>query len=52
MAANWQEIAMVDYAFKIIICALFFLPLYGVLLNYILKKMATDHKDQNHLNMV
>lgn len=52
MAANWQEIAMVDYAFKIIICALFFLPLYGVLLNYILKKMATDHKDQNHLKMV
>lgn len=52
MAANWQEIAMVDYVFKIIICALFFLPLYGVLLNYILKKMATDHKDQSHLNMV
>lgn len=51
MAANWQEIAMVDYAFKIIICALFFLPLYGILLNYILKKMATDHKDQSHLNM-
>ena len=40
MAANWLEIAIVDYFFKITICALFFLPLYGVLLNYILRKMA------------
>ncbi len=52
MAANWQEIAMVDYVFKIIICALFFLPLYGVLLNYILKKMATDHQNHNDLKTV
>ncbi|GAA5097818.1 7-cyano-7-deazaguanine/7-aminomethyl-7-deazaguanine transporter [Wohlfahrtiimonas larvae] len=51
MAANWQEIAMVDYGFKIIICALFFLPLYGVLLNYILKKMATNHQDRSDLFM-
>lgn len=43
MAANWLEIAIVDYFFKIVICAVFFLPLYGLVLNYILKKMA-DYK--------
>ncbi|WP_369308736.1 7-cyano-7-deazaguanine/7-aminomethyl-7-deazaguanine transporter [Providencia rettgeri] len=37
MAANWVEIALVDYAFKLLICMLFFLPAYGVLLNLILK---------------
>lgn len=41
MAANWQEIALVDYAFKLLICAIFFLPLYGLLLNFILKKMSS-----------
>lgn len=41
MAANWLEIAIVDYFFKIAICAVFFLPLYGILLNYILKRMAS-----------
>lgn len=40
MAANWLEIAIVDYFFKIAICAVFFLPLYGIILNYILKRMA------------
>lgn len=37
MAANWVEIALVDYAFKLTICLLFFLPAYGVLLNLILR---------------
>ncbi|EPW8573011.1 7-cyano-7-deazaguanine/7-aminomethyl-7-deazaguanine transporter [Morganella morganii] len=37
MAANWVEIALVDYSFKVIICMLFFLPAYGVLLNLILR---------------
>ncbi|APC13486.1 MULTISPECIES: 7-cyano-7-deazaguanine/7-aminomethyl-7-deazaguanine transporter [Providencia] len=37
MAANWVEIALVDYVFKLLICMLFFLPAYGVLLNLILK---------------
>ncbi len=44
MASNWLEIAMVDYFFKLLICALFFLPLYGVLLNYILKKMSQQQR--------
>ncbi|MCG4322865.1 hypothetical protein LMJ63_25470, partial [Escherichia coli] len=33
MANNWVEIALVDYSFKVMICLLFFLPMYGVLLN-------------------
>lgn len=40
MAANWVEIAIVDYAFKIAICGLFFLPLYGVVLHYLLAKLS------------
>lgn len=39
MAANWVEIAAVDYVFKIIICGLFFLPLYGVVLHYLMSKL-------------
>ncbi len=40
MSANWVEIAVVDYAFKIMICGLFFLPLYGIALHYLLAKIA------------
>ncbi|WP_392566881.1 7-cyano-7-deazaguanine/7-aminomethyl-7-deazaguanine transporter [Utexia brackfieldae] len=40
MANHWIEIATIDYSFKILICALFFLPLYGVLLNILLKKLT------------
>lgn len=40
MAENWVEIALVDYVFKLIICALFFLPMYGVLLNVLLKRLV------------
>ena len=32
MAANWVEIATVDYGFKLLISLIIFLPLYGVLL--------------------
>lgn len=38
MAENWIEIAIIDYSFKLLICGIFFLPLYGILLNIILKK--------------
>ncbi|TDB49316.1 7-cyano-7-deazaguanine/7-aminomethyl-7-deazaguanine transporter [Photorhabdus khanii] len=37
MAANWVEIGLVDYCFKLLICLLFFLPAYGISLNLILK---------------
>lgn len=40
MAQNWVEIALVDYSFKVMICMLFFLPAYGVLLNAALKHLA------------
>lgn len=40
MATHWVEIALVDYSFKVLISMLFFLPMYGVLLNIVLKKLA------------
>ena len=40
MAQNWPQIAFVDYLFKLAICALFFLPAYGVLLNLLSKKLT------------
>lgn len=40
MAEHWIEIALVDYAFKLFICLLFFLPMYGVMLNMILKRLS------------
>ncbi|UYA58375.1 7-cyano-7-deazaguanine/7-aminomethyl-7-deazaguanine transporter [Pectobacterium colocasium] len=40
MAANWVEIAMVDYAFKLLISLAFFLPMYGVMLNMVLKRLS------------
>ncbi|MEN6080843.1 7-cyano-7-deazaguanine/7-aminomethyl-7-deazaguanine transporter [Chromobacterium piscinae] len=39
MAANWVEIALVDYGFKVLICMLFFLPMYGVVLKMIVKRL-------------
>tara|TARA_B100000446_G_scaffold4170_2_gene3973 strand:+ start:218 stop:880 length:663 start_codon:yes stop_codon:yes gene_type:complete len=33
MAANWVEIATVDYVFKLLISVAMFVPLYGILLN-------------------
>ncbi|WP_298644771.1 7-cyano-7-deazaguanine/7-aminomethyl-7-deazaguanine transporter [uncultured Cardiobacterium sp.] len=44
MAAHWQEIALVDYAWKITICALFFLPAYGILLRYLTARLTTLHR--------
>ena len=40
MADHWVEIALVDYSFKVLICMVFFLPAYGVLLNAALKRLA------------
>jgi len=39
MAENWIEIAIVDYAIKLLISLLLFVPLYGLLLNALLKRM-------------
>src|SRR5690554_7747345 len=37
MAANWVEIASVDYATKVVVCIMLFVPLYGIVLNAILR---------------
>lgn len=46
MAAHWPEIALVDYGFKMLICGLFFLPAYGVLLRYLTAKLTTLSQTQ------
>lgn len=43
LAEHLVEIAVVDYIFKIIISTLFFLPMYKLLLNWILKKMKDSY---------
>lgn len=45
MAEHWTEIAMVDYVFKILISLFLFVPMYGVLLNYLSGKL-TQVKDE------
>ncbi|AKO44879.1 7-cyano-7-deazaguanine/7-aminomethyl-7-deazaguanine transporter [[Haemophilus] ducreyi] len=39
MAEHWFTIATIDYAFKLFVSLLLFLPLYGVLLNVLLNKL-------------
>ncbi|MGR5065918.1 7-cyano-7-deazaguanine/7-aminomethyl-7-deazaguanine transporter [Photobacterium sp. DNB22_13_2] len=41
MAENWVEIALVDYGFKLLISLGLFVPMYGVLLNYLINKLTT-----------
>ena len=48
MAAHWGEIAIVDSCFKVLISIVFFLPMYGMLLNMLLKKLA-DKSDLSAL---
>ncbi len=44
MAEHWMEIALVDYCFKVLISIVFFLPMYGVLLNMLLKDWQINPK--------
>ena len=39
MAQHWVEIAFVDYGYKLVISMLFFLPMYGVLLNFLMNRL-------------
>ena len=39
MAVHWIEIAWLDYAFKIFVSLLFFIPLYGMIVNHLLKNI-------------
>lgn len=41
MAANWVEIASIDYLFKIVMSLFIFLPMYGILLKK-LKQLLTE----------
>ncbi|MGO2510525.1 7-cyano-7-deazaguanine/7-aminomethyl-7-deazaguanine transporter [Marinomonas polaris] len=45
MAQHWQEIALADFGFKLIISLGLFIPLYGVLLNYLTKKITEVKPD-------
>lgn len=45
MAQHWQEIALADFGFKLIISLGLFIPLYGVLLNYLTKKITEIKPD-------
>ncbi|MCL1067312.1 7-cyano-7-deazaguanine/7-aminomethyl-7-deazaguanine transporter [Shewanella olleyana] len=45
MAQHWPEIAMVDYAFKLIVSLGLFLPAYGVLLKVLSEKLITTDGD-------
>lgn len=49
LANNLVEIATVDYVFKITINALFFLPLYKVILDWVLNKTKTDFPEGSNL---
>ncbi len=40
MAEHWVEIAVVDYVIKILISLLLFIPLYGVLLNVLMRYLG------------
>lgn len=51
MAANWIEISLVDYTFKLLICMLFFLPAYGVLLNVLMKYFFANHRPKNYAEL-
>ncbi|MGL5336137.1 MAG: 7-cyano-7-deazaguanine/7-aminomethyl-7-deazaguanine transporter [Enterovibrio sp.] len=42
MAQHWQEIALVDYAFKIFISLVLFVPMYGALLNHITRRLTKN----------
>lgn len=44
MSTHWVEIAFWDYGFKLLICGLFFLPLYGVLLNFLLNRLSANQQ--------
>ncbi len=39
MAANWVEIALVDYGVKLAVSLLMFVPLYGIVLGLIVEKL-------------
>lgn len=45
MAQHWKEIALVDYGFKLVISLGLFVPMYGMFLNYLVKRMTAMNPD-------
>ncbi len=43
MASHWPEIAALDYAFKLLVSILLFLPLYGALLRLLTDRILVEH---------
>lgn len=43
MATHWPEIAVLDYAFKLFVSIILFLPLYGALLRFLTDKILITH---------
>lgn len=43
MAANWDKLAWVDYLTRLAISMLFFLPMYGLLINYLIKRLQKSN---------
>ncbi len=48
MAENFVEIATVDYLVKIVANLSIFVPAYGMLLNYLIKKLNVNSFDELH----
>ncbi|OCH12017.1 MULTISPECIES: 7-cyano-7-deazaguanine/7-aminomethyl-7-deazaguanine transporter [unclassified Aliivibrio] len=42
MAEHWTEIALVDYGVKLVISLGLFVPMYGILLNYLIRKLTSE----------
>ncbi|MCO4786821.1 7-cyano-7-deazaguanine/7-aminomethyl-7-deazaguanine transporter [Marinomonas atlantica] len=45
MATHWQEIALADYGFKLLISLGLFIPMYGVVLAFLVKKITSSKTD-------
>lgn len=43
MAAHWPQLALADFAWKIAVSLLFFLPAYGILLKTLTRRLTTLH---------
>ena len=43
MSENWIEIATNQSLIKIVIGLIFFLPFYGIVLNYLMKRIKKDN---------
>jgi len=46
MAANWTEIALVDYGFKLLISLALFVPMYGLVLNWLSDRLTATPAEQ------